>query len=323
MTEDLLTNAIDNLPKELQAKLKASHTNQESGDTKLEFIFKGQAYAFHVECKLIHRKESLQHFLNQHNDITPLLVCNPLSDFLRDYCHEQNINYIDAAGNARIVDSGLYILLQGNKHAPRQAHAPKISIGIMKCLFALLVESDLLTRPYSEIAQKADISLGMVSKAIGYLIDNKHIPAKKSERRFLDKQTLIYQWLASYSTTLRPKLKMVQLNTQHSWEALKLQPGDIWGGEVAASTLTDYLVPEQWLLFTRYPIQQKIREYRARPAADGNLTVAAPFWGESLKINQFTTALLSTAELLASQDSRNREVAEIINDQYLHLKQLP
>lgn len=323
MTEDLLTNAIDNLPKELQARLTASHTSQESGDAKLEFTFNDQAYAFHVECKLIHRKESLQHFLSQHSGITPLLVCNPLSDFLRDYCHKQNINYIDEAGNARIVDSGLYILLQGNKPAPRQTHAPKMSIGIMKCLFALLAESDLLTRPYSEIAQKADISLGMVSKAISYLIENKHIPAKKSNRRLLDKQALIYQWLASYNTTLRPKLKMMRLNTPHHWEALELQNGDIWGGEVAASTLTDYLTPEHWLLFTRSPLQQKIREYRARPAPDGNLTVANPFWGESLKINQFATALLSTAELLASQDSRNREVAEIINDRYLHLKQLP
>ena len=323
MTEDLLTNAIDNLPKELQARLIARHTSQESGDGELEITFNGQAYAFHVECKLIHRKESLQHLPSQHNGNMPLLVCNPLSDFLRDYCHQQNINYIDEAGNARIVESGLYILLQGNKPAPQKHRASTISIGIMKCLFALLADNDLLTRPYSEIAQKADISLGMVSKAINYLIDNKHIPEKKSNRRLLDKQALTYQWLASYHTTLRPKLKMLRLNSPQNWAELELQAGELWSGEVAASKLTDYLTPEHWLLFTRLPLQQKIRQYRARPAPDGNLTVATPFWGESLKLTPFATALLSTAELLASQDSRNQEVAEIINDRYLHLKQLP
>lgn len=95
------------------------------------------------------------------------------------------------------------------------------------------------------------------------------------------------------------------------------------GGEVAASKLTDYLTPEHALLYTRLPLQQKIREYRARPDERGNLTLATPFWGELLEITPFALALLSTAELLTSNDSRNQEVAEIINDQYLHLKQLP
>lgn len=56
-----------------------------------------------------------------------------------------------------------------------------LSIGIMKCLFALLVDENLLTRPYSEIAHQSNISLGMVSKAIHYLITDKYIPEKKAE----------------------------------------------------------------------------------------------------------------------------------------------
>lgn len=193
----------------------------------------------------------------------------------------------------------------------------------MKCLFALLTDNDLLTQPYSEIARKTDISLGMVSKAINYLIDNNHIPEKKDNRRLLDRQSLTYQWLLSYNSVLRPKISMMQLSCQQNWQELELFPGELWGGEIAANKLTDYLVPEHWLLYTRLPLQQKIPQYRARPNTNGNLTVATPFWGEALEINPFATALLSTAELLVSQDSRNREVAEIINDQYLHLKQLP
>ncbi|WP_219722521.1 type IV toxin-antitoxin system AbiEi family antitoxin [Salinivibrio kushneri] len=47
------------------------------------------------------------------------------------------------------------------------------------------------------------------------------------------------------------------------------------------------------------------------------------FWGKALDININAKALLAVAELLASRDSRNKEVAERINEQYLHLKTLP
>ena len=319
----ILKNAIARLPDEFQTELTVFYTNQEAYDAEIEFKLSGKALHFLVECKTIHRKESLKHFQDQHSDTDCLLACNSLSDFLRNYCHQNNINYIDETGNARIVAKGLYILLQGNKPTPQQPRTSMMSIGIMKCLFALLADNDLLTQPYSEIAKKADISLGMVSKAINYLIDNKHIPKKKNNRRLLDKQSLTYQWLLSYNTVLRPKIDMVRLSSPKNWQELELLPGELWGGEIAASKLTEYLNPEYWLLFTRLPLQQKIRQYRSRPASDGNLTVATPFWGESLEITPFATALLSTAELLASQDSRNQEIAEIINDQYLHLKQLP
>lgn len=63
----------------------------------------------------IHRKESFSHHLIQYGTEQRLLVCNALSPFLRDYCHQYNINYIDGAGNARIIRAGVYILIQGNK----------------------------------------------------------------------------------------------------------------------------------------------------------------------------------------------------------------
>ncbi|EOA8959575.1 type IV toxin-antitoxin system AbiEi family antitoxin [Vibrio harveyi] len=323
MSGDLLEKAIEQLPRELQAELSIHHTNCYEYDSVIDIRLGGVLYSFYVECKTIHRKESLNHYLTQYDAEQRLLICNALSPFLRDYCHQHNINYIDSAGNARIIRSGVYILIQGNKRKPDQGKTPMLSIGIMKCLFALLVDENLLTRPYSEIAHQSNISLGMVSKAIHYLITNKYIPEKKEHRRLLDKSSLMYQWLQSYHSVLRPKINMMRLTALQHWDELELFPGEFWGGEVAANELTHYLTPEHALLYTYLPLQQKIRQYRARPDDNGNLTVANPFWGESLDMTPFALALLSTAELLSSHDSRNREAAEIINDRYLHLKKLP
>ncbi|OEE18292.1 hypothetical protein OAY_10210 [Vibrio cyclitrophicus ZF205] len=323
MSGNLLENVIELLPKELQAEISIHHTNSEGYDAVIDLRLGGMLSSFYAECKTIHRKESLSHFLARPSVQDRLLICNALSPFLRDYCHQHNISYIDEAGNARIIKPGVYVLIQGNKLKLEQDKKPVMSIGIMKCLFALLVDDKLLTRPYNEIAHQANISLGMVSKAIHYLISNKYIPEKKANRRLLDKPALIYQWLQSYNSVLRPKTNMMRLASHQYWGELELLPGEFWGGEVAASDLTRYLIPEHALLYTYLPLQQKIRQYRARPDDNGNLTVANPFWGKSLDVTPFALALLSTAELLNSQDSRNREAAEIINDRYLHLKQLP
>jgi hypothetical protein len=323
MNDNLLEKSIAQLPTELQAEFTIHHSDKEPYDAVIELTLGELRVPFYAECKTIHRKESLSSFLTHDDSTQRLLICNALSPFLRDYCHKHHINYIDSAGSARVVGPGVYILIQGKQHKSAQNQTPVMSIGIMKCLFALLVDEELLSRPYNDIAQQANISLGMVSKAIRYLIANKHIPEKKEKRRLLDKPTLIYQWLLSYNRVLRPKTAMIRLNLGPHWSELDLHPDELWGGEVAANQLTGYLTPEHALLYTRLPLQQKIRQYRARPDDNGNLTVAQPFWGESLNLTPFALALLSVAELLNSQDSRNQEVAEIINDQYLHLKQLP
>ncbi|MEJ2765880.1 type IV toxin-antitoxin system AbiEi family antitoxin [Photobacterium sp. MCCC 1A19761] len=310
------------LPQDWQVEIEP--LPQASYDARLRLTLHTKTHNFAVVYKQIHRKENLAQFLKQAAETdNPLLICNCLSDFLHQYCREHGINYIDEAGNVSIVDDAVYILIQGRQPDTQLPQVNTMSIGVAKCLFALFAEEELLQKTYSEIAAKAGISLGMVNKAIHYLIDNHHIPAEKQHRRLLDPKALQYQWLQAYRQTLKPKLKAMTVNTPLSWSSIALEEGELWSGEIAAYQLTKYLTPEQWLLFTRAPFQQKFRQYQARPAQDGKLTIAAPFWGESLTLNQTAQALLCTAELLTSPDSRNREVAEILNEQFLHLKQLP
>ncbi len=90
---------------------------------------------------------------------------------------------------------------------------------------------------------------------------------------------------------------------------------------MAAAELSEgYLVPESGLIFTPYPLSQRRKELGLKPARDGKLQLLSCFWG-NFKLNREAEAMLCVAELLTSGDDRNREVARIINDKYLHLNE--
>ncbi|PKF48860.1 type IV toxin-antitoxin system AbiEi family antitoxin [Enterovibrio nigricans] len=326
MKEQILSQALNALPAHIEiADIHYQDADvADSGvDATVTLKIAGEMRTFDTEIKRIHRKATLDAFLQTHHQRETLLICNSLSAFLRQYSEEMGINYLDEAGNAHIVQPGFFLHIEGKKQENVQDARPTLSVGIMKCLFVLFFNDELLNQPYEIVAEKAGVSLGMVSKTFKYLIDIHAIPKDKKSRRFLDMPTLIQQWLTAYPQVLRRKLAPFRVKTPLHWQTITLDEGDIWGGEVAAAQLTNYLEPEEYWLFTREPMQKKMRALQARPSIDGQLLIAVPFWGKSLTLPLTAQALLTVAELLASNDSRNREAAEILNDQYLHLKSLP
>ncbi|MFV0574188.1 MAG: type IV toxin-antitoxin system AbiEi family antitoxin, partial [Vibrio sp.] len=158
-----------------------------------------------------------------------------------------------------------------------------------------------------------------VTKAMKYLIENNHIVKNKRQRRFLHEPELRYEWLKNYDHILARYHQLTTYPPVDNWEDILLQPGDVWGGEVAAAQLTKYNRPNEMLLFSRHqPVKYFIGHKELPP-----LKVVKPFWGESLKIGKSALALLTMAELLLSKDGRNREVAYLINDKLVKFNQLP
>ena len=153
-----------------------------------------------------------------------------------------------------------------------------------------------------------------------FLIENKHIAHQSTPRRFLDVQTLQYEWLISYQQKVAPKIPSIACPPPENWESVPLNAGDIWAGEVAAAQLTNYLIPQDYLLFTQ---SMRPEKYPISKNHNAKLRMKKAFWGKALSISQNAFALLTVAELLSSNDGRNRELAEMINDQYLHLTKLP
>ena len=307
------------LPSEFNAIYTFGESGKHLGGALLKMTVNGESITFNIYQAHIHRKESIEHYLKRRPKANEILFCNHLSDYLRQLCHDSNINYADDSGNVRVMTGNICIFI-GNRPPIKQDKSHQfMTIGIMKCLFALFAEKNLINETYANIASKADISVGMVTKAMKYLIENNHIVKNKRQRRFLDELELRYEWLKNYDHILARYHQMTTYPPVDNWEDILLQPGDVWGGEVAAAQLTKYNRPHEMLLFSRHqPVKYTIGHKDLPP-----LKVIKPFWGESLKIGKSALALLTMAELLLSKDERNREVAYLINDKHVKFNQLP
>ncbi|MDO6581190.1 type IV toxin-antitoxin system AbiEi family antitoxin [Photobacterium sp. 2_MG-2023] len=312
---------IDQILKRLPESWEPQYTaySYDDIDGTLTLKFGDNTRYFPVKIKQVHRKESLYTYSEQSAQ-TGMLITNTLSQFLKGECDKLGINYIDGSGSVRIVQDNLYVLIErlGNK-AEVSTHSNTMSIGIVKCVFALYSEPNLLYATYQEIALKAGVSLGMVNKAIQYLINNRYMPQAKKSRRLLDVDQLLYEWLISYRKTIIPKRVTIPYPPPSSWNEITLKDSQLWGGEVAALQLTEYLNPQELLLYSSEAMQRYPLGTKDSPM----LYVTKPFWGNELEISEKGHALLTIGDLLASHDGRNREVAELINERYLRIKVLP
>ncbi|MHA6964655.1 type IV toxin-antitoxin system AbiEi family antitoxin [Zobellella denitrificans] len=322
----LLMLAMNNLPSHIQGEstFDPKPDGHPYSDAQVTLTVHGERYRFSVEIKHIHRKESLTALLDAARPDT-LLVCNRLTVHLADFCSSNAINFIDEAGNARVSCNGLNLWIEGKNSSeshPVTQQQAKPGLGFMKLVFALLADEDVLRLPFRAIAEMANISLGMVSKGFKHL-ESEKLVSLGSTRRILDKEALYHIWIEHYRTVLRPKLGGIRLVAPGDWREIPLTPKDCWGGEVAADELTGYLQPYELQLFTFEPLQKRLALLKAKPDPAGRLWLVPAFWWKGLDININAKALLAVAELLASSDSRNKEVAELINEQYLHLKTLP
>ncbi|GKX57404.1 hypothetical protein SOASR030_35160 [Leminorella grimontii] len=323
--EQFLSTAAENLPKgfQLQYELGPGYGARD-GWGKL-IVPNGEAVAFALEVRRVHRKESLLAAREQMSgistDLPALLVCNSLTPALAEYCAVHQINFIDTTGNARIQTPGLYLLIEGKYEKKPVVANRRFAEGVMKLLFVLLSHPETLNDTYRNLAEKAGISLGMVNKAFTYLAAQRYFRKSENGRRLMNEEELLALWLRDYATALRPKLNFLPLAAPTSWNEITLAAGEHWSSEIAAAELSEgYLIPESGVIFTPYSLLQRRKELGLKPVSDGKLQLVSRFWGQ-LAINPKAKAMLCTAELLASGDARNWEAARIINDKYLHLNE--
>ncbi|MDD2814313.1 MAG: type IV toxin-antitoxin system AbiEi family antitoxin [Thiotrichaceae bacterium] len=291
----------------------------------------GDEFKFAVVFKKLHRKESLDIFIQQKDSyckdikLPLLLICSPLTPFLAEYCENNKINYIDTVGNARIHIAGLHIMIEGKKPSHNLTYEGRritgITEGIMKLLFVILSEPTmLLTKNYRQLAGLANISLGMVSKSFYYLTQRGFYRKTSTGGRLISVPELMKLWLKEYAFVIKPKLKGVMVICTEQWENIPMAEGDYWGGEVAAAKISNKLYPERLQLFTHQALQQRLAKLRMKPSKNGNLWLVSAFWGKGFELNEQAKVMLAIAELLASQDDRNIEVAEFLDEQYLRVE---
>ena len=234
------------------------------------------------------------------------------------------INYLDIAGNCNIRYNDLVIQIEGKKKEKianaNQARAFQ-EAGI-KIIFHLLIDPQNLRLTYRQLAGLADVSLGSVSNVIEELIELDFILVTSQKRVLKNTPLLLERWTTAYLDILRPRLLLKKMRftkpEQYSnWDTLPIQLVDdvaLWGGEPAASLLTNYLSPEQFTIYTDNSWQGLMSDLKLLPDVNGDIEVLSIFWKEEIKPREknIVPPLLIYADLLGSRIGRNIETAKMI-----------
>jgi hypothetical protein len=144
------------------------------------------------------------------------------------------------------------------------------------------------------------------------------------ERRILAADRLLEEWVTNYPLRLRPKLNARRFAApdRNWWQKADLtQDRAWWGGEAAAAKLTNYLRPANVTVYVAGKPDRIIIAHRLRADANGPVEILDAFWKEEPPTATYPSDIvpptLIYADLLATSDARNIDVAKLIYDRYL------
>mgnify|MGYP003444514642 FL=1 len=309
-------------------------------DAVIELTVGDRIQRYVVEIKRIDRFAAIGQIKQQLDNFRQpgLLIAPRITTETADKCRELDVQFIDATGNAFLQAPGLFVFVKGlrlraNKDlAGATTMAPRGGTPTaLRAIFVLLCRPELLNAPYREIKQAAGIALGAIGwiffdlNARGFTAGGKG----RGDRRLLERQRLLEEWVTNYPIKLRPKLipKRFHAPDPNWWRQIDITQYDAqWGGEVAADKLTGHLRPNAVTIYlrpedarrnlTRMVVDNKLR---ADPA--GEIEVLEAFWdfpgGETRP--DIVPPLLVYADLLATMDPRNHETARMIYEEQLRV----
>lgn len=266
-----------------------------------------------------------------------MLVADYVNPNMADRLREMDLAFIDLVGNAYLNEPPVFVFVKGNKPPDKKQLGPTrkptraFNPTGLKMLFGLLTKPELLQQTYREIADETDVALGTVGWVLTDLRDHSLLfEAKGRERRLTQRRRIVEHWVAAYPEKLRPKLLLGRYTApQHRWWTdVELDPQTAqWGGEVAAEILTDYLNPENVVIYADAVPAKLIVEHRLQIDPEGEVEILQRFWKPELLNTNFrhptvpinvVPPLLIYADLMATADERNIETARMIYDKFLY-----
>jgi hypothetical protein len=255
-----------------------------------------------------------------------LLVTTYVTDHLADNLKQNDVEFIDTAGNVFIKKPPVYIFVKGNKPPEtfrRIGHEQAFRATGLRLVLALLCDPDLINKPYREIAATAGIALGNIGwvindlKNLGYLIDMGKIGYK-----LVQKHKLLDRWVTEYPERLRPKLLLGRFRGAEDWWKQKDLGNEQaqWGGEAAAAKLTGYLKPQNITIYAEQArLDDLLLKNRLKKDINGDVEILERFLAPAEEHAERNTVhpILVYADLMATADQRTIETARMIYEKYV------
>jgi len=133
-----------------------------------------------------------------------LLICCPyISPRTAEICRNAGINYLDKAGNCRIVATGFYVEIMGHPN-PAPDTRPLMNPFAQKGsrIVRVLLENPNRSWQVQEIAKEANVSNGLVSKSKRVLVDEGYVHEPAGRISLCDPKGLLRAWSEAYKSSI-------------------------------------------------------------------------------------------------------------------------
>ena len=331
--ERILNMALDAVTRTAEVYGKVENyytqTNRIQMDASIVFRFGQRKFNYNAEIKSINSISNLGLIKMQFekSKMSCLLVAPYITTEMAKYCRELGIQFIDTAGNVYLKAEGLHVFVIGQKrnleNIPSVKNRAATTTG-MRVVFLLLCAPKLFNASYRDIAEAAGVALGSVGWVFFALKERGHLlfGEKGKKRRFINPKRLIEEWVINYPIKLRPKLRTQCFSAPKDswWENLNPEKyGALFGGEIAGDILTHYRKPSNALFYMEGNLTKIIIDNRLKSNPHGSVEIVEKFWNFNFdnEEKQIVPPLLVYADLMATKDPRNHEVAKIIYEQYI------
>jgi hypothetical protein len=300
-------------------------------DTRVRLKIGKEVAEFKVEVKNELRQLHLPILLDRLKDKEEdwLIISQYIPKPLKEDMKRHGINYLEASGNCFIRYRNWFFYINDQAVTPsRLPEEGKLwkSTGL-KFLFLLLQKPGMINESYRTLAKATKVALGNIGPFLDELKKEGYVNEYNQGQLFFEnQQQLQRKWVELFASVLRPKLRLgnfrfLDEGRYSDWSRIPAHHF-FWGGEAAGALLTDYLRPERFTLYTSYPKTDLMKELKMVPDENGRIELMEIFWNEyevesSLPPSRTVPPLLAYAELATSLDSRNRETAERIKENYL------
>ncbi len=327
---EILEKAIDKFRELTHQKINLLKAEPRVVDGRLDAIIDIEDKTFEVEIKLTLNTALVNLLINQYRDHDNrlILVTQYVNPNMANVLKENNIQFMDVAGNAYINQEQLHIYIIGQKIKNDLVDKKQNKIFKptgLKVVFTLLINPGLEKKTYRDIAAAADVALGTVNWIMHDLrMRNYLIDIGGTGRKLIHKKELLDKWVTTYPDNLRKQMLFGKYRTQNTdwWEKIDFNRKEAFlGGELAAAQLTGYLKPQDHIVYIegRYR-NELIQKHRLIPDPNGRIEILKKFWKMELPwdYDHMVPPILVYADLLNTGDPRNRETAKIVYDQEIH-----
>jgi len=335
----LLEQALLAIKREAGLRLTVDKTQPIIDDRRYDATVKLNGKRLFVEIKKWAQHTNMGALIDQIQKLPErgLLVADFVNPLMAQRLRAHDVQFIDTAGNAFINTPPTYIYIRGNrpeKVTPKKwkrddAYGRAFATTGLKVVFAFLCNPDLVNAPYREIAHLADAAVGTVGWVLNDLKADRYIANfGRGRRRLIDYRRLLDRWVEAYPEKLRPKqlLGVFTVDNADWWRQVAIKEfNGYWGGETAAAKLKNFK-PEEVTVYLRAggdDLLRLIETHRLRKAADiphlnarNTVYVFQTFWHAPDAL-ELVDPVLIYADLIATADPRNREVAQEIFADYL------